>query len=60
MKKIYNAILFVIFSNALIFTAIAEEVPATPDVEYGMFITSLHDINFSDNELQNEFWSWII
>lgn len=60
MKKIYNAILFVIFSNALIFSAIAEEVPVTPDVEFGMFITNLHDINFSDNEFQIEFWSWFL
>lgn len=30
------------------------------EVEFGMFITNLHDINLSDNEYQVEFWSWFL
>ena len=57
-KKIYNAILFAIFSNAMFLIVIAEELPGAPDVKFGMFISNLHDVNFTDNEFQVEYWSW--
>ena len=50
--------MFAIFSNAMFLIAIAVELPGAPDVKFGMFISNLHDVNFTDNEFQVEYWSW--
>ena len=44
----------------LISTAFAEDKNQPIKIKFGMFITNIHDINFSDNEYQVEFWSWFL
>lgn len=44
----------------LFITSIQADEATPSEVKFGMFITNIHDINFSDNEYDVEFWSWFL
>ena len=44
----------------LISTALADDKNQPAKIEFGMFVTNIHDVNFSDSEYQVEFWSWFL
>jgi hypothetical protein len=57
MLKLILTIFFTILLNSAVQ---ADEKKLPTKVKVGMFITNIHDINFSDNEYQVEFWSWFL
>jgi hypothetical protein len=52
--------LLFIFSFFILASGVQADEPPPSDVKFGMFITNIHDINFSDNEYDVEFWSWFL
>jgi hypothetical protein len=56
MKKVFLAIIFI--TSCFTATSIAATIP--PDtVKTGIYITSIHDIDFKQNEYTVTFWLWL-
>jgi hypothetical protein len=49
-----------IFCFCLFITSVQADEAPPYEVKFGMFITNIHDINFSNNEYNVEFWSWFL
>jgi hypothetical protein len=57
MKKIIHVVFFLLISASSLH---ASKIPAADTVKVGVYVISVHDINFHDREYTARFWIWFV
>ena len=59
MKKSLGGLLLVIFVSSFLVNSVKAEKPHPDSVKTGIYVTSIHNIDFKNNEYTVNFWLWL-
>ena len=59
MKKSLGGLLLVIFVSSFLVNSVKAEKPHPDSVKTGIYVTSIHNIDFKNNEYTINFWLWL-